>query len=105
MVSILQIFEKQRKVFGGRRSKYRPLLDDEKIRRWYNHVARGAEVTADVYLRRIGCFCNEHDITVHKLLEMTDDELITMINDLITEMESQGYAGSYVESNVKAINC
>lgn len=97
------LVEKQRKVFGGRRSKYRRLLEDEKIRRWYNHVARGAEVTADVYLRRLGCFCDEHNITVHNLLEMTDDELITMINDLITEMESEGYAGSYVESNVKAI--
>lgn len=97
------LVEKERKVFGGRRCKYKRLLEDEKIRRWYSHAARGAEVTADVYLRRLGCICNEHKIKFHDLLDMSDDDLITMINDLITDMEIEGYAGSYIESNVKAI--
>ncbi len=35
-------------------SKWRHLLQDEKIRRWYDNVARGSKYTADVYLQRLG---------------------------------------------------
>ena len=76
-------------------SKYTHLLDDEQISRWHAHVARGSEITADVYLRRMYCFCREHEMTSRDLLSMDDDQVITMLNDTITEMEFEDYAGSH----------
>ena len=37
-----------------KRAKYAFLLEDVALRRWYENVARGSRVTADVYLRRLG---------------------------------------------------
>ena len=33
---------------------YRALLEDENVKRWYKNTSRGSQVTADVYLRRLG---------------------------------------------------
>jgi nitroreductase len=34
--------------------RYKLLLKDKNLKRWYDNVARGSLVTADVYLRRLG---------------------------------------------------
>jgi hypothetical protein len=36
--------------------KYQFLMKDADVRRWYDNVARGSLVTADVYLRKADSF-------------------------------------------------
>jgi hypothetical protein len=88
------------------RSKHRHLLEDQQIRRWYDNVARGSRVTADVYLRRLGSICTLRSTTPIDLAGRgKDDEewLSNFLMDLVSELESQGKAGSYIVSNLKAI--
>ncbi len=87
----------------ARKGKYSFLLKEEGVRRWYDNVARGSEVTADVYLRRIGNFCNDLKLTPKTLLKMKENELYDVILDTISRMEQEGHAGSYIQSTVKAV--
>ena len=84
-------------------SKWRHLLQDEKIRRWYDNVARGSKYTADVYLQRLGRYCNEHRLEPHQLAAAGQESLNDLILDTVTTMEASGLAGSYAHSVIKAI--
>ena len=84
------------------RSKYRALLEDDNIRRWYENTSRGSHVTADVYLRRLGNYSNKTGISPNDMLSKNNFELYSLMLDLVTDMENE-YSGSYIESIIKAI--
>lgn len=46
-------------------SKYRHLLEDQDIRRWYENLEAKSVITATVYLRTLGLYC-ELEKTSHK---------------------------------------
>lgn len=50
------------------KATYAYLLKDVDIKRWYENVARGSRVTADVYLRRLGWACKHLNLTPKELL-------------------------------------
>jgi len=85
------------------RSKYRPLLEDERIRKWVDYVARGSAITAEVYLRRLGRVCEEMGLLPSELLNKDEESLWNFLNDLISEMEDKAKAGGYIQSILKAI--
>jgi hypothetical protein len=85
-----------------RRRKYGVLLEDEDTRRWYENMARGSQVTADVYLRRLGNFCRQNDTTPSNLLSRSEEELYNLLLDTVSSMENK-YTGSYIQSVVKAV--
>lgn len=85
------------------REKHRHLLSDPDVDRWFNNTARGSPVTADVYLRRLGAFCERHKITPKTFLSMTDEDIYNLILDFVTSEEKKCYAGSYIHSIIKAI--
>lgn len=82
---------------------YDAFLKNKEIERWYNNVARGSKVTADVYLRRLGSFCKNYKIAPEELVKLSEKKLYNMLLDVVTEMEKRGYAGGYIESCLKAI--
>ena len=85
-----------------RKGAHRKLLEDEDIKRWHGNVARGSRVTADVYLRRLGNFCERFHVTPEGLASMGEDELYNLMLDAITTLEAE-YSGSYIQSIVKAM--
>jgi site-specific recombinase XerD len=88
---------------GERKGEYASLLDDKAIKRWYDNVSRGSLVTADVYLRRLGLFCNDLKIAPGKLLEMNESQLYDLFLDTVSKMEQEGRSGSYIHSILKAV--
>ena len=86
-----------------RESEYSDLLEDKVLKRWYNNVARGSLITADVYLRRLGHFCNELKTTPNKLVEMKEEALYDLFLDTVSNMEEKGHSGSYIHSTLKAV--
>jgi hypothetical protein len=78
------------------------LLENDDFKRWYGNVARGSAVTADVYLRRLGSFCAENNLTPPILATMSPTKLDNLLMDYVSAKEKE-YAGSYVESTVKAV--
>ena len=86
-----------------RRAKYAFLLKDADVRRWYRNVARGSQVTADVYLRRLGAFCSHFGLTPKRLVSLGKDEIYNLLLDYVSDLEVAGRAGSYIESALKAV--
>jgi integrase len=87
----------------GRGAKYVRLLEDPSVERWHRNVARGSQITADVYLRRLGHVCETHGTTPATLVAMNPKERRDFVADLVSEMEDAGRAGSYVLSTVRSI--
>ncbi len=87
----------------GRGAKYTHLLKDPAVDRWFRNVARGSQVTADVYLRRLGHVCEAHVAAPESLVAMKAEERRDFLADLVSEMEEADNAGSYVLSTLRAV--
>ncbi len=85
------------------RGTHRQLLEDPEVERWYRNVARGSEVTADVYLRRLGSFCRSVGLTPKELWRVGGKKLYNLLLDFVSAEEEKGRAGSYIESTLKAV--
>jgi integrase len=88
---------------GNQRARYGHLLEDKDVRRWYENVSRGSEVTAEVYLRRLGAFCEAHGLTPRRLAAMGEKRLHDLLMDFVSREEREGHAGSYIHSTLKAV--
>ncbi|MCL4324229.1 MAG: site-specific integrase [Candidatus Thermoplasmatota archaeon] len=72
------------------------ILEDPEVRRWYNNVAQGSQVTADVFVRRLGAVCDRLQMTPAKFLTLSDTELYNMMLDFVTAQQKEGFAGTYI---------
>ncbi len=82
------------------------LLANMDIKRWYDNLARGSPLTAEGRLRRLGRFCEMHQVTPMQLADLALKELRTttdLLEDHITMMESKGYSPGYVDEQIKAV--
>jgi len=86
-----------------KKPKYVSLKKDVNVRRWHDNVARGSRVTADVYFRRLGSFCQRFGKTPKALASMSKGDLYNLMLDYVSSMEKDGYAGGYIESTLKAV--
>ena len=78
-------------------------LADPDIERWHANVARGSPITADVYLRRLGAFCEQTRVTPKSLLDLTEKARHDVLLDFVSEEERKKRAGSYIQSSLKAV--
>jgi integrase len=88
---------------SARRKGYAFLLKDASVKRWYDNVARGSSVTADVYLRRLGSFCLHFKKAPEDLVSLSESKLYEMMLDYVSFMEKAGKTGSYIKSALKAV--
>lgn len=79
------------------------LLEDENVSRWYHNTSRGAEVTADTYLRRLNAFLGWAERSPMELVNMEEGDIHNLLLDFVTHEEKRGMAGSYIMSTIKAI--
>lgn len=78
-------------------------MEDPEVRRWYENVARGSRLWADVCLRRLGSFCTELGMTPGDLADLPDRKLHQTLLDFVSAKEREGYAGSYIACIMKAV--
>jgi hypothetical protein len=84
--------------------KYDYLLKDDDVRRWYGNLVASSAITADVYLRVLGRYCELNDSTPKKiLLEAETKEFRDSFIDFVRKLESQGKAGSYITRYKKVL--
>ena len=82
------------------------LLANVDIKRWYNNLARGSCLTAEGRLRRLGRFCEIHQMTPAMLADLAIKDLraaTDLLEDHITMMESEGYSPGYVDEQIKTV--
>lgn len=76
------------------------------VKRWYDNMARGSHLTAEGRMRRLGRFCELHDMTPANLAELAMKDLRTatdLLEDHITMMESKGHSPGYVNEQIKTV--
>ncbi len=87
-------------------TKKERLLAEPDVKRWYNNVARGSPVTAEINLRRLSKFCEDNQITPLQLAELGIKNIRTvtdLIQDHISWMEKQGRAPQYIKGTITAV--
>jgi hypothetical protein len=88
----------------ARGGKYSHLLEDPDVRRWYENLEAKSVITATVYLRGLGLFCDLVRTTPEKLLaEAQTKEFRDTFTDFVRRMEKDGKAGSYIERFKKVV--
>ena len=88
------------------KSRHKKLLADPDVKRWYQNIARGSTMTADVRLRRLGVYCERTKTTPKEFAQIgisnvkdVEDALL----DYVYYLEKSGYAPSYIEDILKAL--
>ena len=80
-------------------AKYENMLQDQDVRRWFDNLRAKSILTATVYLRTLGYYCELTHETPHKIVTDAKDNPIEFRNrfsDFIRELERKGKAGSYL---------
>ena len=91
---------------AAKSTKRARLLANPDVRRWYDNLARGSRLTADGRLRRLGRFCEMHQMAPVQLAGLAVRDLraaTDLLEDRITMMESEGYAPGYIQDQIKTI--
>lgn len=79
------------------KAKYLNLLEDERVRRWYENLEAKSILTASVYLRGLGLYCRLEATSPNDILEkMNEHGFRDAFMDFVRKMEKEGYAGSYI---------
>lgn len=79
------------------RSKYAHLLKDRDVRRWYENLGAKSVITARVYLRAMGLYCELNRTDPNAILKRAKTKAFRDgFSDFVREMESQKKAGSYI---------
>ncbi len=93
----------------GRPAKWRLLLEDPDIRRWYDQLALGSELTAEERLRILGRFCELQRTTPQGLVALGKDPdggrraLEDQLMDFVARLRREGKSPGYVEQYIKAV--
>jgi len=84
------------------RSKYRHLLEDNDVRRWYENLVRGSPACAEIYLRNLGNFCQLMGTTPRQLARKRVTEIEDLLMDYVTSAQKK-HAGSYIRNTTKVV--
>jgi len=77
--------------------KYLDLLENEKVRRWYENLKARSYLTATTWLRTLGLYCVLENTSSEELLkDMDKPDFRDRFADFIRKMEREGKAGSYI---------
>ena len=76
------------------------LLEDPTVKRWYSNIRKGSVISAEIYLRALGRFCEYAEMTPAQFAELPLEKIEDMTQDFIDEFESKyspGYLGSLLK--------
>jgi len=79
------------------KAKYETMLENERIRRWFDNLKAKSVLTATVYRRTLGLYCQLQNTTPDKIIEnMENEEFRNNFMDFVRRLEDEGKAGSYI---------
>lgn len=86
------------------KTRHSKLLENVKIRRWYENIEVRSTVTAGVYLRNLGLWLEYLKIDPDTLIELAKnnfDEFKGRVADQIRRLEREGIQGASISTNIK----
>ena len=85
-------------------AKYKKMLENEDISRWFDNLMAKSYLTATVYLRGLGYYCELTGMSPYSILEdARSGKLRTDFMDFVRKMEREGKAGSYIARYKKVL--
>ena len=95
-----------RKDENGNRKTHFDLLQNEDIKRWYDNLKAKSPLTAGVYLRGMGFYCNKMNTSPESILEdgKAIKPLQVQFDSFVRMMEGEGKAGAYIARYKKIIH-
>ncbi len=87
-------------------SKHAILLEDDRVRRWHDELRARSVITAGVYLRGLGYYCERNHTSPSEILEGAAETRTfkDSFRDFVRKLEKEGKAGSYIARFKKVIN-
>jgi len=87
------------------RAKYAYLLEDEGVRRWFDNLAAKSLLTATVYLRNLGLYCELNKTDPKSILKVAGTKAFRDdFTDFVRRLEREGRAGFYIARFKKTLN-
>jgi len=86
--------------------KYRELLLNDDVRRWFENLKAKSVLTATVALRNLGHYCELTDTTPKEILNkarVNEKDFRYEFTDFVRKLEKEGKAGSYIARFKKVI--
>ena len=80
----------------------RKRLSDPAVRRWYDNLARGSEITATNYLRCVGGVARRTGKSLGELAKLSEADAYKLLLDFVSAEEKRGIAGSAIHTYVKS---
>ena len=80
-------------------TRHKKLLENERVRRWYENLKARSNLTSDIYLRNLGLWLEWTGFNSDNIIEMARDRLEAFkgkILDQVRNMEKEGKQGSYI---------
>jgi site-specific recombinase XerC len=89
----------------GLKARYAYLLEDEDVRRWFDNLAAKSYVTATVYLRTLGLYCELNNTNPKAMLQTAGSKAFRDgFSDFVRRLEREGKAGSYIARFKKVLH-
>jgi hypothetical protein len=87
------------------RARYAYLLEDADVRRWFDNLAAKSILTATVYLRNLGLYCELNKTDPKSILKSAGTKAFRDgFTDFVRRLEKEGKAGSYIARFKKTLN-
>jgi len=83
------------------KSKYRHLLDDPNVYRWFRKLLRRSPASAGKNLSRLGWLCEHFDTTPKELARLSKRKAEDWTEDMISLLEDEGKRSSYISNLFK----
>lgn len=78
-------------------AKYGDLLLDDTLKRWHDNLKARSMITAEVYLRTMGLYCDLNNTNPQRIVrDGKTKEFKDSFTDFVRKLESEGKAGSYI---------
>jgi site-specific recombinase XerC len=87
------------------KAKYAFLLRDEDVKRWFDNLAAKSIITASVYLRTLGLYCELNKTNPKDIIKAAETKAFRdNFMDFVRRLEREGKAGSYIARFKKVLH-
>jgi len=92
-------------LIGGYEGQVRLFAEDEDVKRWFDNLAAKSYLTATVYLRNLGFYCEVNGTSPKSLLKVAGTKAFRDgFTDFVRRLEREGKAGSYIARFKKTLH-
>ena len=87
-------------------TRHKKLLENDRVRRWYENLKARSNLTSDIYLRNLGLWLEWTGMNSDNIIEMARDHLEAFkgkILDRVRNMEKEGKQGSYIAVSIRPL--